>query len=103
MPLLEVMVPLSCGLVGTRNELVLDLHDIDCGTHWRRLLMTKYRLSTQDQPVPLDQPAALGLMVLPVENLMALPNAPSAAGRSNSCRFRIQTLLDHDSNAEPTG
>jgi len=40
-----------------------------------------------DLPVQVDHQAALGLMVLPIENLMVLPNAPSAAGRSKRGDF----------------
>jgi hypothetical protein len=36
-------------------------------------LMTKYKSCRLDQPIPVDQPAAFVLMVLPAKNLMVLP------------------------------
>jgi hypothetical protein len=53
-----------------------------------------------DLPVQVDHPAANSLMVLPLENLMVLPKASSAASRSKRGRFRVQTLREQHSNLE---
>jgi hypothetical protein len=42
-------------------------------------------------------------MVLTIDNLMALPASPRAAGSSEDGRFRVQTRRDHESNLKPTG
>jgi hypothetical protein len=64
--------------------------------------MTTY-ICRLDLPVQVNHPAAKSLMVLPLENLMALPESPRAAGRSETADFEFRRLRDQDSNLEPTG
>jgi len=42
-------------------------------------------------------------MVLPAENLMAVPNRPSAAGRSTCGRFEFSSSVSRKPSSEPTG
>ena len=58
---------------------------------------------TWDLPVQVDHKAALGLMVLSLENLMALANAPGEAGRPRRVDFAFKKLPDHDLSTKPTG
>jgi hypothetical protein len=51
-----------------------------------------FQLCRSDQPVQAHRPAARNLMVLAPDNLMALPDAPSTAGRSKWGPIRVQQL-----------
>src|SRR5215470_9639549 len=56
-----------------------------------------------DQPVQVDHKAALCVMVIPLENLMVLPSAPRAAGRSNGGDFEFRRRGGNTRASGPTG